>query len=147
MLLEKNLHFMFHRTDILPKLPTHELVITVEYQLNWVKIVDFLFIAYFWSSPNFIAHTWPIFYGIYMVPILFFRQVLVKMNDYGSTNPWIASSIFDFSHFCCPECDNKSQSKQDFVNHASNFHDGVGLSWVRNFNRLFFFLPAFSKYE
>ena len=41
-------------------------------------------------------------------------------------NPWEASSIFDFSYFCCPECDAKSQSKQDFVDHASNYH-----TWVR----------------
>jgi hypothetical protein len=43
-------------------------------------------------------------------------------------NPWEASSIFDFSYFCCPECDAKSQSKQDFVDHASNYHTWVSLS-------------------
>ena len=42
-------------------------------------------------------------------------------------NPWEASSIFDFSYFCCPECDAKSQSKQDFVDHASNYHTWVSL--------------------
>ena len=39
-------------------------------------------------------------------------------------NPWMASSIFEFQFFCCPECDEKSQDKQDFVNHATN-HTGV----------------------
>ena len=43
-------------------------------------------------------------------------------------NPWEASSIFDFSYFCCPECDAKSQSKQDFVDHASNYHTWVSLN-------------------
>ena len=42
-------------------------------------------------------------------------------------NPWEASSIFDFSYFCCPECDAKSQSKQDFVDHASNYHTWVSI--------------------
>ena len=39
-------------------------------------------------------------------------------------NPWMASSIFEFQFFCCPECDEKSQDKQDFVNHAT-YHTGV----------------------
>ena len=39
------------------------------------------------------------FMGIIWYPFLFFRQILIKMNQYGSTNPWIASSIFDFSHW------------------------------------------------
>ena len=34
-----NLHFSFHLFDILPKLPSLELLILVEYQLNWIKIV------------------------------------------------------------------------------------------------------------
>ena len=48
-------------------------------------------------------------------------------------NLWIAHSIFDFHFFCCPECDDKSQSKQDFVNHASIYHSGVRF-------HIFFFL-------
>jgi hypothetical protein len=46
-------------------------------------------------------------------------------------NPWEASSIFDFSYFCCPECDAKSQSKQDFVDHASNYHTWVSLKLIK----------------
>ena len=37
-------------------------------------------------------------------------------------NPWAATSILDFSYFCCPECDSKSQNKQDFVDHTVNYH-------------------------
>ena len=37
-------------------------------------------------------------------------------------NPWSVHSIYDFSYFCCPECDSKWQFKQDFVDHAFNTH-------------------------
>ena len=47
VLLEKNLHLLSHQADILPKLPTHELVISIEYQLILMKIIDFILIAYF----------------------------------------------------------------------------------------------------
>ena len=55
MLSEKNLHFLSHQADIIPKVPSHEMVILVEYQLNWMNIVDFLqvHIAYCWFSPIF----------------------------------------------------------------------------------------------
>merc|ERR1739838_1040721 len=46
-----------------------------------------------------------------------------KVKDENS-NPWSASSIYDFYYFCCPECDDKSKSKQDFVNHAL-YHIGA----------------------
>ena len=37
-------------------------------------------------------------------------------------NPWSVQSIYDFSYFCCPECDSKWQFKQDFIDHAFNTH-------------------------
>ena len=40
-------------------------------------------------------------------------------------NPWAVSSIFDFNYFCCPECECKSHSKQDFVDHISAYHTWV----------------------
>ena len=52
-------------------------------------------------------------------------------------NPWEASSIFDFSYYCCPECDAKSQSKQDFVDHASNYHTWVSLKLSKPSSALF----------
>ena len=51
-----------------------------------------------------------------------------NVND-NMKNPWIVSSMFDFCYFCCPECDDKSQSKEDFVHHASDHHDGVSLNY------------------
>ena len=52
------------------------------------------------------------------------QNVNVKSD---TINPWSASSIFDFCYFCCPECDEKSKDKQEFVNHASAYHKGVSL--------------------
>ena len=46
-------------------------------------------------------------------------------------NPWDVSSIFEFNYFCCPECDFKirsdfnTETKQQFVNHASSSHPWV----------------------
>ena len=37
-------------------------------------------------------------------------------------NPWAVTSIHDFSFYCCPTCDHRSQDKQDFVDHAIFFH-------------------------
>ena len=45
----------------------------------------------------------------------------MKAGD--NINPWAdVQSIYDFNFFCCPECDCKSRTKQDFVNHASKSH-------------------------
>jgi hypothetical protein len=33
-------------------------------------------------------------------------------------NPWAVSSLFEFSYFTCPECEVKSQRKQDFIDHV-----------------------------
>ena len=49
-------------------------------------------------------------------------EVKVTKQD---LNPWDVSSIFEFNYFYCPGCDWKEQSKQKFVNHASNYHTGV----------------------
>ena len=44
-------------------------------------------------------------------------------------NPWNAHSIFEFSYFCCPECDSKLPVKQDFIDHASINHPWVSLRY------------------
>ena len=52
----------------------------------------------------------------------------LKTEENPSIHPlWLATSIFDFCYFCCPECDEKSKDKQEFVNHASAYHKGVSL--------------------
>ena len=47
--------------------------------------------------------------------------------DTKASDPWEVASIYDFYYSCCPECDSKSQNKQEFVNHASNIHPWVSL--------------------
>ena len=56
----------------------------------------------------------------------------VSLNIVKEDNPWEVSSLFDFNYFCCPECDSKSQNKQDFINHASNNHPWVS-RFLKNF--------------
>ena len=53
MLLIEILLFSSNQADILPKVPIFELVILVEYQLDWMKIAEFLSIAYLLASPIF----------------------------------------------------------------------------------------------
>ena len=40
-------------------------------------------------------------------------------------NPWHVDNIDDFLHYCCPECDLKSQSREIFINHAILNHPQV----------------------
>ena len=35
---------------------------------------------------------------------------------------WNVESVEDFLYYVCPECDEKSQSRENFVNHALNQH-------------------------
>ena len=37
-------------------------------------------------------------------------------------NPWNSSSLDDFLYYCCPECDNKTKTKGDFLQHAKTTH-------------------------
>ena len=37
-------------------------------------------------------------------------------------NPWCVSTLEDFLHFCCPECDVKDKSKELFLQHISKKH-------------------------
>ena len=37
-------------------------------------------------------------------------------------NPWNVTSIEDFLFYCCPECDNKTVTKSDFIQHAKCNH-------------------------
>ena len=33
-------------------------------------------------------------------------------------NPWTVEHLEEFLYYCCPECDEKSQSKELFLQHA-----------------------------
>ena len=37
-------------------------------------------------------------------------------------DPWAVDKIEDFQFFCCPSCDDKIQSKEEFLEHAINQH-------------------------
>ena len=34
------------------------------------------------------------------------------------SNPWKVTSLDDFLFYCCPECDDRSGTKTDFIQHA-----------------------------
>ena len=53
MLLIKNPQFLPNFDDTLSKWPIHELVNLAKCHKNWIKIVDFLLIAYFWARCQF----------------------------------------------------------------------------------------------
>ena len=40
-------------------------------------------------------------------------------------NPWLVTNLEDFLYYNCPECDNKTQSKAVFINHAYLNHPRV----------------------
>ena len=42
--------------------------------------------------------------------------------DIKMTNPWSCRSLYDFSYFCCPECETRWRDRQEFVTHAFNHH-------------------------
>ena len=59
------------------------------------------------------------------------NAMLDNSRFYRSWNPWAVSSIFEFNYFCCPECDFstrsdfKTESIQEFINHAISHHPWV----------------------
>ena len=56
----------------------------------------------------------------------YFRKLTMEMKiTKQDMNPWDVSSIFNFTYYCCPECDWKDQNKQNFVNHAFTYHTSV----------------------
>ena len=49
----KNPQFLANQAETLAILPIHEMVILTKFHNDWMKIVDFSVIAYFWASPIF----------------------------------------------------------------------------------------------
>ena len=37
-------------------------------------------------------------------------------------NPWFVENLEKFLYFCCPECDERNQYKDQFLRHALNQH-------------------------
>ena len=38
-------------------------------------------------------------------------------------NPWAVDNLKEFLYYCCPECEGKVKSLEDFLHHALNQHD------------------------
>ena len=68
-----------------------------------------------------------------------------QLDEVKKGNPWDVYSIFEFNFFCCPECDCKTQSKQDFINHASTLHPWVSV--VCCFVNVYFDIYLFSQFS
>ena len=44
-------------------------------------------------------------------------------------NPWSVTNLDDFLYYNCPECDNKTQSKEMFIHHAYLNHPRVSFQF------------------
>ena len=44
-------------------------------------------------------------------------------DNFSSSNPWTSiSKIEELLYFCCPECEEKNQSREIFIKHALDKH-------------------------
>ena len=39
-----------------------------------------------------------------------------------TNNPWAVEAVEDFLYFCCPECDVRNRTKEEFFQHAFEHH-------------------------
>ena len=44
------------------------------------------------------------------------------LHDSSTKNPWNIQSLYDLQYFNCPSCTYKNNLKQEFIEHAYNFH-------------------------
>merc|ERR1712079_130625 len=51
-----------------------------------------------------------------------FKTLTNKMEINGRLNPWAVSRIEEFLFFCCPECNERIQSRNKFIQHALKKH-------------------------
>jgi hypothetical protein len=49
-------------------------------------------------------------------------KVTLEDCKVASNNPWEVEQLEDFLFFCCPECDERSPTKDIFIEHAINDH-------------------------
>ena len=42
--------------------------------------------------------------------------------EFDEKNPWLVTNLNEFLYFCCPECPLKNHYKEEFINHALEFH-------------------------
>jgi hypothetical protein len=65
-----------------------------------------------------------------------------EMIEDEKHNPWSVTNLDEFLYYCCPECDNRTQSKELFINHAYLNHSRV--MYTRD---LIQFLGQFRKHQ
>ena len=53
--------------------------------------------------------------------VKFILFIFFRMNG-TEINPWDVHKLEEFLYFCCPECDEKNQSKDLFIQHALDEH-------------------------
>ena len=46
----------------------------------------------------------------------------IETNQHVVKNPWFVDDLEEFLYFCCPECDERNQSKEIFIQHALDQH-------------------------
>jgi uncharacterized protein YlaI len=51
----------------------------------------------------------------------------VKYKCDPDQNPWDVKRLDDFLFYCCPECSDRSATKEKFINHALFLHPLVRL--------------------
>ena len=47
---------------------------------------------------------------------------LIEGEEISNYNPWSVADLDVFLYFCCPECDVKDHSKEEFIKHAFTEH-------------------------
>ena len=58
---------------------------------------------------------------------------IFQMLFINEQNPWNIQSIYDLQHFNCPICSYKNNQKQEFINHAYEFHP-ESENYLKNIN-------------
>ena len=73
------------------------------------------------------------FFHVLQLNLIFLKLLLLQMPKMKvEENPWMIQSIYDLQYFNCPTCVYKNHSKQDFINHAFEFHPEV----IENLNNI-----------
>ena len=48
--------------------------------------------------------------------------IIFLQMDFPKINPWSVENLEEFLYFCCPECDDRNQSRNTFLEHALHQH-------------------------
>ena len=65
--------------------------------------------------------------------ILLQKKIYFPCFFFQMENPWNIQSIYEFQFFICPSCIFKNHSKQEFINHAYEYHP-ESIEYFKNIN-------------